>query len=129
VSRAQRNSAVLVLAAVLYYAWWRIANAYALARPGAEDIIDPLVFHALLDVVLGFALYFLFLGPAALRVTLAAAAPIVAGILLEITVGSDRAYPFSILLMASLIGFVFFVGSLMAAALHAWHKKRRQSVA
>ncbi len=128
-SRTQRNSAVLVAAALLYYAWWRVANAYALARPDAGDIIDPLVFHAFLDVALGFALYFAFLGFAAVRVTLATSAPVLAGILLEVTVGSDRAYPFSILLMAGLMGFMFLVGSLLAAATHAWHKRRRQPVA
>jgi len=130
VSRAQRNLAVLITAALLYYGWWRVANAYALARPGAEDIVDPLVFHALLDVVLGFALYFAFGGGAAVRVTLATSAPLLAGILLEVTVGSDRAYPFSILLMAGLIGLMFLVGSLIAAAVHyGWRKKRGQSVA
>jgi hypothetical protein len=129
VSRTQRNSAVLVVAALLYYAWWRVANAYALARPDAEDIIDPLVFHAFLDVALGFALYFAFLGPAAARVTLATSTPVLAGILLEVTLGSDRAYPFSVLLMACLMGVMFLMGSLVAAATHVWHKKRRQPVA
>lgn len=128
-SGTQRNSAVLVAAAVLYYGWWRIANAYALARPGAEDIVDPLVFHAVLDVVLGFALYFAFVGPTIVRVALATSAPLLAGILLEVSVGSDSAYPLSILLIAGLMGFMFFVGSLVAAGVHAWRKKRLQSVA
>jgi hypothetical protein len=120
---------VLVAAALLYYAWWRVANAYALARPEAHDIVDPLIFHALLDVVLGFALYFAFAGSAAVRVALATSAPFLAGILLEITVGSDPAYPLSILLIAALMALLFLIGSVMAAAFHGWRKRRRQTVA
>lgn len=119
---------MLLAGSLLYYAWWRVANAYALARPEAADIIDPLVFHALLEVALGFGLYFVFLGSAAARITFATSTPLLAGILLEISVGSDRAYPFSILLMAVLTGLMFLIGSALAAAVHGWLKKR-QSVA
>jgi hypothetical protein len=120
---------VLVAATLLYYAWWRVANAYALARPEAHDIVDPLIFHALLDVVLGFALYFALAGSAPVRVALATSAPFLAGILLEITVGSDSAYPLSILLIAALMALLFLIGSVMAAAFYGWRKRRRQPVA
>lgn len=128
-SGAQRNSAVLIAAALLYYGWWRVANAYALARPEADDIVDPLIFHAALDVVLGFALYFAFVGSAAVRVALATSAPLLAGLLLEVTVGSDPAYPLSILLIAGLMALFFFIGSVIAAAFHGWRKVGRQPVA
>ena len=128
-SPTQRNSAILVAATLLYYAWWRVADTYALAHPGAGNSIDPLVFLAFLDAALGFGLYFTFLGHASVRVTLVTSAPVLAGILLEVTVGSDGAYPFSILLIAALIGLMFLIGSLVAVATHVWHKKRGQSVA
>jgi hypothetical protein len=128
VSGAQRNLVVLVGASLAYYGWWRVANAYALARPEAGDIVDPLILHALLDVVLGFALYFAFVGSASIRVALVTSTPLLAGILLEVTIGSDPAYPLSILLIAGLMGVLFLVGSVIAAALHRV-RKRRQSVA
>ena len=128
-SGTQRNSAVLVAAALLYYGWWRVANAYALARPDADDIVDPLIFHALLDVVLGFALYFAFVGSAVVRVVLTTSAPFLAGFLLEVTLGSDPAYPLSILLIAGLMALLFLIGSVMAAAFHEWRKRRRHTVA
>jgi len=129
VSTAQRNSAALVVAALLYYGWWRVADAYALARPETDDVVDPLILHALLDVVLGFALYFAFLGSAAVRVALATSTPVLAGILLEVTVGSDTAYPLSVLLIAGLMALLFLVGSVMAASFYGWRKRRRQTVA
>jgi len=129
VSGVQRNLAALAGVIVLYYVWWRVADAYALARPEASDLVDPLILHAVLDAALGFGLYFAFVGSRTLRVSLAASIPFLAGVLLEVTVGSDPAYPLSIPLIAVLMALVFLTGAVLAAGVHTWHSKRRPTVA
>lgn len=128
--RLARNVIVVMGAVALYYAWWRVADAYGLAHPQKSVVgVDPLVLHVLLDIALGFGLYFSFATSRSVRVVLAASIPFLSGLLLEITVGSDPAYPLSVLLIAGLMVVPFLLGALLAAGLHAWHGRRSASVA
>ena len=123
-SGVRRNVAVLVGATVLYCVWWRITDPLALARPEANDLINPVIVHAVVDPTLGFGLYFAFLGSRTVRVSLAALVAFLAGVLLEVTSGSGPGYPLSIVLIAALMALVFAIGALMAAGVHTWHKRR-----
>lgn len=123
-SGARRNVAVLIGATVLYYVWWRVADPLALARPEANDLVDPVMLHAVVDATLGFGLYFAFLGSRTVRIWLAALVAFLVGVLLEVTSGSDLGYPISIILTATLMALVFAIGALTAAGVHTWHKRR-----
>jgi hypothetical protein len=125
----RRNLATFMAAVLAYYVWWRIADAYALARRDALTFVDPLVLHALLDVVLGAAMYFAFATSWYSRVLLSAAIPVMAGILMQITGQSDPAYPTIALFLGAVMGALFLVGAVLGCGVDALRKARRGSVA
>jgi hypothetical protein len=129
VSRAQRNSIVLICATAAYYLLWRAADALAIARPAQQMMLDPLLIGVVFVFFWGFALYFVFVGSAAPRVLLATATPLLAGVVLEITHG-DAAYPYLALLISGVMAFLAFMGSVLASIGHQWRKRGNgQSVA
>jgi hypothetical protein len=77
---------------------------------------------------LGFGLYFAFRGSSALRIGLSAVTPVLAAILMEITVGSDPAYPNIVLLISGPMALLFFIGAVLGSALDGWIKRRKGKI-
>ena len=125
----RRNLVIFVVAVLAYYVWWRIADAYALARRDALTFVDPLVLHVLLDVVLGAAMYFAFTTSWYSRMLLSSAIPVMAGVLMQVTGQSDPAYPTIALFLGAVMGALFLVGAVLGCGLDALRKARRGSVA
>lgn len=99
----------------------RFAKSFTNVSWGMLLAIDAVVF-----VILGAIAFLVFRGSAGVRIALVAAVPIVANVLLELFMGSDRAYPYVLLVLAVPYALAFGAGAA-AMALYQRNAGKSQS--
>ena len=125
-SAITRNSIALSLLVVGFLAF-QLAGEFAKPLP---DIPwqTSLLFLAVVLFLFGAASFFAFRGGFYIRTALATAVPIITQALLEMTMGSDPAYPGLTLLLAIPFAVLFFLGSvLIGGPILVWQHFRHQS--
>ena len=86
------NAAIAVAGALLFFAVWTAVERFStpMGQPAWAAVASSPFVHALL----GAGLYFAFRGRPLARVALVTAIPLISGLIFEVLLGSDPAYPY-----------------------------------
>lgn len=118
------NAITAVVGALLFFVLWVAVerSSTPMHQPAWAAVVSSSYFHALL----GGALYFVFRGRPWVRVALVIAIPLASGLIFEVLLGSDPAYPYIALLFAGLAAVAFFIGATLVAGL-SWAASRKHA--